>query len=140
VNSPDVEDPARGHVGHRGVEQDFAREARDADDERRELRDGAVLARPDVDVAGPLVVLEQEDQRLGEVVGVEDLATGRAAAPDCDARIPSDSGLVEAASRLLSGYDTTELGNAYMALILGTPIPSATFIDPRTGTIIEVKK
>ncbi len=50
------------------------------------------------------------------------------------------NGLVEGASSLPSGHDTTELGNAFMSLILSTPIPDAKFIDPRDGSIIQVQK
>lgn len=36
-----------------------------------------------------------------------------------------------------SDYAITELGNAWVQLILSTPIPSYCYMDPRTSTIIS---
>src|SRR5689334_21691071 len=77
-----VEQLARRAVRLRGVEAEHALEAHSLRDGLGQLADSHVRARPNVDWRGIRVVPEQEDAGVGEVVDVEELAAGGAAAPD----------------------------------------------------------
>src|SRR5690606_21094285 len=69
-------------VGLAGVEGEVSFVADDVLDRLGELADGDVGAGADVDRSGKRDVFEQEQARVGEVVGVEELAPRRAGTPD----------------------------------------------------------
>ena len=84
VESRRTHELARRAVGLGAVVNDFPGEAHDAADEARELKDAEFVAGADIDVAGIGVILQQEDQRIGAIVRVEEFAQGRTCAPDGD--------------------------------------------------------
>src|SRR5258708_279395 len=80
----DVESAARLAVRHRGVPGDLALEAGQLGDQRGQLTDRYLLPRPEVDWIGAVVVLGGEQQAVGGVLDVEELAGRRAVAPEHD--------------------------------------------------------
>ncbi|MNY13324.1 hypothetical protein D3C86_1464550 [compost metagenome] len=81
AQASDVQELARGAVRLGGIPDDLALEAHRLGDEAGQLLDGHVGARAHVDVLLPLVVLHQEDAGIRQIVHVQELAPGRARAP-----------------------------------------------------------
>src|SRR5262245_25066332 len=80
----DVEELARRPVRLSRVIDETALVTYGRGDLARELGDRHVLAGADVEKTVGGVVLQHEHTGIGEVVHVEELALGRARAPDCD--------------------------------------------------------
>jgi hypothetical protein len=80
----DIEQLARGAVGARGVEADLALEPDHAGDEARQFRNGHVAADADIDGARIGIMSEQEHERIGAIVDVQEFPARRAGPPDRD--------------------------------------------------------
>lgn len=81
-------------VGLAEIMHDFTLEADDVADKLGELEDGDVFAGADIDVLVAGIGLEQEYQCIGAVVGMEKFAARGAGAPDGDALVTAELGLV----------------------------------------------
>ncbi len=132
-----VERAARLAVGLRGVPADLALEAGQADDQLDQLADRDLAPDAEVDRLGAVVALGGEDDPLGGVVDVQELARGRAGAPDLDvvgARVAGVDALLDQGGddvragrvEVVAGaveVDRDQVDDVEAVLLRGTPGP-----------------
>ena len=129
-----VEEFAGGAVGFGGVEGEFAGEADGGFDEFGEFADGDIMAAAEVDPVRGIGGLHEVEAAGGEVVDVEELASGRACAPNDDLFPALLFGFMEAAEE--GGDDVGVFGVVVVARAVEVGGHGGVEEDPVLGAVV----